>query len=549
MLEQLMIRNVAVIDHLDVSFKGGVTVLTGETGAGKSIIIDSINMILGSRASKELVRHGTDRAEVQAVFSMQQGIKRLLDENGVDSDDDNVIISRRVTAEGKSTARVNGTVVTLNTLRDIADMLINIHGQHDNQALLDPIRHITFLDDYAKTDELLSIYKARYAECRKTGKAIHELQTDEQTRMQRMDLLSYQVNEISNAKLTIGEDEELGSHLALLENAERISIAAGEAYSELYERPDGMSAYDMVSRAVQAIEGIADLSPELKSSYEELTSSMYAIEDAAHEIREFSEKTEFDERALAEAQERCELIKKLKRKYGAEISDIIEYGERAERELDEIATSDERLEELREQLAEQKAELKKAAEKLSEKRRAAAKMLEKEIEAALHELNMEKAKFSVLTEPQKYTPDGADRVEFMIATNPGEGLKPLVKIASGGELSRVMLAIKSILAKTDSVETLIFDEIDTGVSGSAAQKIADKLKTIGETKQVICITHLPQLTSAADNHFLISKNVDGELAETSLTELDTDGRVREIARIVGGGEAGEKYARELLNMK
>lgn len=546
MLEQLTIKNVAVIAELDVSFRDGVTVLTGETGAGKSIIIDSINMILGSRANKELVRHGTDKAEVQAVFSMTPELKNILDEQDIDTDDDNIIISRRVNADGKSTARINGTVVTLNTLRDISDMLINIHGQHDNQALLTPSKHIAFLDDYAQTDKLLAEYKVHYDRCRKIGRAIHALQTDEQTKMQRVDLLSYQVNEIFSAKLDPDEEEELKSRLALLENAEKIGTSAEAAYADLYDYPDGQSAYDLVSEAVSAMEGIADLSDELKAAYNELTSAMYSIEDAAHEIREFGENVEFDPQALDETQERLELIKKLKRKYGATVAEVIEYGKKAQRELDEITTSDERLEELREELTRAKAELKKASDALTKKRSASAAELEKEIENALHELNMEKARFSVHTESQKYTPNGADYAEFMIAANPGEDLKPLVKIASGGELSRVMLAIKSILAKTDSVRTLIFDEIDTGVSGSAAQKIADKLKTIGATKQVICISHLPQLASSADNHFLIVKDIDGELASTSLKELDFDGRVKEIARIVGGGAAGEEYARNLL---
>lgn len=546
MLEQLTIKNVAVIDSLEVSFKNGVTVLTGETGAGKSIIIDSINMILGSRANKELVRRGCEKAEVQAVFSMTPKAAEILEEQGIDAEDESIIISRRVTAEGKSTARINGTVVTLNILREIADMLVNIHGQHDNQALLTPSKHIEFLDAYACTDDILAQYKLHYGKCRKIAKAIHSLQSDEQAKMQRADLLSYQVNEIYNAHLVPGEEEELLSQLKLLENAERINISVEEAYVNLYEYPDGQSAYDMVSNAVKAMEGIADLSDDLKAAYDELMSAMYAIEDAAHEIREFGENVEFNPQALYEAQERLELINKLKRKYGASIEEVIQYGKKAQTELDEITNSDERLESLKEELEHAKAELKKTADELTKKRVDAAAELEKEIENALHELNMEKAVFSVFTERQKYTSDGADYVEFMITTNPGESLKPLVKIASGGELSRVMLAIKSVLAKTDSVGTLIFDEIDTGVSGSAAQKIADKLKTIGDTKQVICITHLPQLTSSADNHFLIVKDVAGELASTTLTELDFEGRMREIARIVGGGEAGEIYARDLL---
>ena len=297
---------------------------------------------------------------------------------------------------------------------------------------------------------------------------------------------------------------------------------------------------------MDATEQLAELSPALAAAHEAIQSAMYAIEDAAREIREFGENADYDPQALEDTLERLDLINRLKRKYGGSIKEINEFRDRAQKELDDIATSDEQAEQLRVELDEVKAQLKKAAAALTKKRAAAARTLEKEIEKALHELNMEKASFAVKVEPERYTPNGADAVEFLIATNPGEPQKPLVKIASGGELSRVMLAIKSILAEADGVETLIFDEIDTGVSGGAAQKIADKLKAIGRHKQVICITHLPQLAGAADNHYLIEKDTDGELASTTLIELDREGRIHELARIVGGGKAGEDYARSVI---
>lgn len=549
MLEQLTIKNVAVIDKLDVSLKDGVTVLTGETGAGKSIIIDSINMILGSRANKELVRRGTDRAEVQAVFGMTEPVRAVLEENDIDTEDDEVIITRRVTSEGKSAARINGTVVTLNNLREIADMLINIHGQHDNQALLDPQRHIQFLDAYAHSEQAISEYRELYNRYRKTEKRIGGLRTNEQEKEQIIEFLTYQINEINAAALVPGEEEELLAARKLLENAEKINICAQKAYAHLYELPDGMSAYDMISEAVEAVAEIEELSPELSSACEALRSAMYTVEDAAVEVRNFGSSVEFDARALDETEERLDLIHRLERKYGSTVDDILSFAKKAQAELDDIVMSDERIKELESELESIAADMNKAAEKLSVQREKAARMLEAEIESALHELNMEKARFSVKVERQRPSANGMDSVEFMIATNPGEALKPLVRIASGGELSRVMLAIKSILAKSDSVETMIFDEIDTGVSGSAAQKIADKLKTIGREKQVICITHLPQLAAAADNHFLIVKDVEGELASTSLEELDINGRVRELARIVGGGAAGEEYARGMLGVK
>ncbi len=546
MLEQLTIKNVAVIDRLEVEPGAGLCVLTGETGAGKSIIIDSINMILGDRARRELVRSGAEHADVQAVFSMPDEVRALLDENEIDTDDGCVIITRRVTREGKSSARINGTVVTLNLLRDIADLLINIHGQHDNQALLDPARHVRFLDAYARTEKELAEYKEHYARAREISARLKSLTADDQEKLRRADLLSYQINEINAAALADGEEEELTAQRKLLENAETIGENTERAYAALYDYPEGQSAYDLISGAVNATEQLAELSPALAAAHEAIQSAMYAIEDAAREIHEFGENADFDPQALEDTLERLDLINRLKRKYGGSISEINEFRDRAQRELNDIATGDEQAEQLRAELDAVKARLKKVAAALTKKRAAAAKTLEKEIEKALHELNMEKASFAVQVEPERYTPNGADAVEFLIATNPGEPQKPLVKIASGGELSRVMLAIKSILAEADGVETLIFDEIDTGVSGGAAQKIADKLKAIGRHKQVICITHLPQLAGAADNHYLIEKDTDGELARTTLTELDREGRIHELARIVGGGKAGEDYARSVI---
>ena len=546
MLEQLTIKNVAVIDRVSVEFGNGLTVLTGETGAGKSIIIDSINMILGDRARKELVRNGAERSEVEAVFSMNDAVREVLERNDIDSDDDSIILSRKITAEGKSSARINGAAVTLNTMREIADMLINIHGQHDNQALLNPSKHIGFLDSFAKDSELLSEYSRLYKERTRLLKILDELENDVESRLQKADLLSYQVNEIESARLEPEEEEELLSRRRILERAGEINSSAECIYSCLYDNDGGESAYDLISRAVDALGGISDVSETLKEAYDSVSSAMYAIEDAAREVRDFSEGVEFDEEDFSEVSERLDLINKLKRKYGGTLEAVIEHGKRARAELSEIETSDERAEEIKLALKKNEKEIEEAARLLSDKRKSAAKKLQSGIESALHELNMEKAVFLVDVKPKAYGSDGADNVEFLISTNPGVELKPLVKIASGGELSRVMLAIKSILAKSDAVDSMIFDEIDTGVSGDAAQKIADKLKVIAESSQVICITHLPQLASAADTHFLIEKNVEGEQAETKLTKLDKQGRIAEIARIVGGGTAGVEYAEKLM---
>ena len=545
MLEELTIKNVAVIDKLSVSFYEGLTVLTGETGAGKSIIIDSINVILGARASKDLIRHGEERAEVEAVFGTNDAVLELLRENDIDCDDDCIIISRKITADGKSTARINGSAVTINMLREVAGLLINIHGQHDNQALLTPIKHRSFLDSYAKVDGELNEYQSLYNEHIDIKKSLERLKTNENERTERIDLLKYQINEILSAKLSVDDEEDLLRLREILSRAEEINSSSARVYDVLYDGE--ISAYDLIGEAVETLEGMSDVSDALKEAYDAVTSAMYTIEDAARSVRDFSDGVEFDEKALDETEERLDIINRLKRKYGGTVEAVIAHCERAQNELNDLETSDERSEELERMLDKNNAELKRASSELTKKRKAAAKALSTEIENALHDLNMERAKFCVMVTPKEFCIDGADNVEFMIETNPGEGLKPLVKIASGGELSRVMLAIKSVLAQTDGVDTMIFDEIDTGVSGSAAQKIAEKLKVIAKTAQVICITHLPQLASAADTHFLIKKDVEGERAKTSLVMLDRNGRIEELSRIVGGGDAGREYAEKILS--
>ena len=550
MLNHLSIKNVAVIDELSVDFRGGMSVLTGETGAGKSIIIDSINMILGGIADKELVRYGADKAVVQAVFDAPKEVLDILEQNDIDAEDGQVIITRRITREGKSVARVNGMAVTLNILRDISDTLINIHGQHDNQALLTPAKHTAFLDAYADNGKYIDAYRETLSEKRGIEKKIAALEMDEQEKMRRIDLLEYQVNEIKKASLEKGEEDALKEQREIYANAELITTNAGEAYANLYGGEEEQSAYDGISVAVDALAKISAFDPQLKTVYDTLNSVMYQIEDAAHELKEFCDGVEFDEQTLNDIEERLDLISRLKRKYGASIDEILDYLKKAEDELNDIKLSDERTNELKERLALVTDELKKRGTALAKRRRDAAAVLEKNIENALHELNMEKARFHVNIESgADFYENGLDKTEFLISANPGEPLKPLVKIASGGELSRVMLAIKSILADTDGVDTLIFDEIDTGVSGQTAVSIARKLSAIGRSKQVICITHLPQLTAAADNHYLIQKDTDGDMASTTLTELDTGGREKELARIIDGGEVSAlalDHAKEML---
>lgn len=550
MLNSLSIKNVAVIDSLFVEFHGGVTALTGETGAGKSIIIDAINMILGDRANREVVRYGCDKAVVQAVFDVSESVKGILDENDIDYEEGEIIITRTLTSEGKSSARINGMTVTLGTLRDIADNLINIHGQHDSQALLTPSKHVVFLDAYAEASDTLEKYRADLKERRAIEKSLDALKMDEQEKMQRIDLLDYQVNEIRKANLSKDEEDTLKEQRRIYANAEQITSALDEAYSNLYSGDETQSAYDSVSIAVSALSRISELNAGYGELHDSLSSVMYTMEDIAHDLKDLAGGVEYNEQELNDIEERLDLISRLKRKYGGTVEAVMEYCQNAEKELNDIKLSDEKTAELTAELETVTAKLLAEGKKLSDARRKAAKTLECEIENALGELNMEKARFCVSVESgSEFCENGMDKVEFLISANPGEPLKPLVKIASGGELSRVMLAIKSILADSDNVGTLIFDEIDTGVSGRAAVSISNKLSAIGESKQVICITHLPQLAAAADNHYLIVKDTNGDMASTMLNELDERGRQEELARIIDGREVSElalQHARQML---
>lgn len=551
MLSSLSIKNVAVISKLEFSVNDGVTVLTGETGAGKSIIIDSINMILGERTNKEIVRYGEEKALVQAVFcDIPKSVSDILEENDIDIEDDELIISRQISAEGKSNARINGTIVPLSVLREISDNLINIHGQHDNQSLLTPKKHILFLDEYAEAEDNLNKYREKYQKLKSIEREIRKLESSEENKAQRLDLLEYQVNEIESAKLSELEEEDLKEQRNILSNAEKISSALKTAYVSLYDNTEGMSAYDGLSIAVNVLAEIKNLNPHINDAYEAVNAAMYSVEDAAHEVKEFDNGIEFDEQTLNDIEERLDIISRLKRKYGTTIKDVIDFSKKAKEELNSIITGDERLEELKAEKETVKAELLKIGNELSELRKTSAKALSEKITKSLSELNMEKAEFfaSVKSDGEIFE-NGLDTVEFMIRTNPGEPLKALAKIASGGELSRVILAIKSILADSDGVGTMIFDEIDTGVSGAAAAKITQKLVKIAKSKQVICITHLPQLAAAADTHYLIVKNSDSDMANTTLKKLSMQERETELARIIDGEAITDislSHARQML---
>lgn len=543
MLTGLDIKNIALIEQLNIEIDEGMTVLTGETGAGKSIIIDAVNQLLGARTNKTLVRYGTEKARVQGLFSVNSDVCALLAEQGIEAEDE-VAVSREITADGKSVCRINGTMVTQNVLRDIGAYLINIHGQHDNQALLTPSRHIDFLDSYAKTD--LSVFSELYAKRKEILGQLDVLTKNEQERIGRIDLLRYQVEELTTAELRVGEAEELSEDKKIIENAEKIVGAVSEAYNALYEEN---SAYDSISVAASALSRISGIDGALDEIASKINDLQYVIEDCVHDLKGFADGVEYDENVLNDIEERLDLITKLRRKYGGSEEAALSYMKNAEAELLQLENADEAVSELSEELSKIDAQMKAAAEKLTKLRKEAASRLQSEIETTLAELSMPKVKFEIMLTPCEYNPKGADSVEFMISPNVGEPLKPLAQIASGGELSRVMLAIKSIVA--DGVDTLIFDEIDTGVSGSAAQKIAKKLSALSKGKQVICVSHQPQLAAAADNHCMIKKREDGERTVTELHRLSAEERITELARIIDGDNITEtaiNHAKEMLGL-
>ena len=544
MLNSLDIKNIALIKQLNIEISEGMTVLTGETGAGKSIIIDAVNLLLGARTNKTLVRFGTDKARVQGLFSVSEAVCELLEEQGIEADDGEVIVSREITADGKSVCRINGVMTPQNVLRELGAYLINIHGQQDNQALLNPSKHIDFLDGYAKTD--LSNFTELYYKRKEILKRIELLSYDEQERLGRIDLLKYQVNEIEDADLKDGEKEELKEQKIIIENAEKIAVSVGEAYRNLYEEN---SAYDSISVAAAALLRISGIDGRLDELASKISDMQYAIEDCVHELKSFSDGVEYDENVLNEIEERLDLITKLERKYGGSEAAVLEYFEKASSELEQLENADETMSELNEQLVILDDKIKKEAAVLTKARKSAAKTLQQEIEKSLSELDMPKVKFEVMINACDYNTKGADSVEFMICPNVGEQMKPLVQIASGGELSRVMLAVKSIIA--DGVDTLIFDEIDTGVSGSAAQKIAKKLSVLSKGKQVICVSHQPQLAAAADNHYMIKKQEDGERTVTHIIKLNEEERITELARIIDGDNITKtaiNHAKEMLGI-
>jgi len=567
MLQHLEINNIALIDRISMELNRGLNILTGETGAGKSIIIDSINAILGGRLSKDIIRTGKEKATVEAVFQVDnERFSDLFKEMGIEPEEDGtLIISREFNIQGRNICRINGRITTVSMLREIGARLIDVHGQHDNQSLLRAENHQEFLDSFAGTRlaQLKEQYLKLFEEYKGIKDKLLRLTDDKGGFERKIDLLKYQINEIKAAGLKKGEEEDLYKQKVLLSNSEKIITSLTCAYDALFSGDSMgnniyMSASDTVGRAMRELNSIAQLDKGFEDIALKLEGIYYQISDVAEEIRNIRDGIEYDPDILEKIEERIDLIYRLKKKYGNSIEEILSFCKEAEAELDEILNSEELIKMLRNKLVMLGKELYECALKIHNERCEVAGIIEGKIEKELEDLEMKKTRFKVFVEfdervdengQRPFTRNGLDTVEFMISPNVGEPLKPLSRIASGGEMSRIMLAIKNILANVDSIPTLIFDEIDIGISGKASQKVGEKLYNISKNHQVICVTHQAQIACMADNHFLIEKMSDKETTQTSVKKLNKEEIKSEIARILGGAVISDitiKHAEEML---
>lgn len=547
MLSLLHIENIAVIECADISFDRGFNVLTGETGAGKSIVIDAISAILGERAYRDMIRTGTERASVRAVFTEVPEFSWFA-ENGVEYDPETVI-SREIHLDGKNICRVNGTLVNVSCLHKLGIQLINIHGQHDSAALFDEENHLAFLDAFAGNGKLRASYGERYEAVAKLRREISSLTMDEGEKLRRMENLKYQIAEIEKAELEPGEDDRLEERRKVLQNAEKLSNGMETAVECLYGGEDSDGASGLLAQAEYALARLSRFSDSFAALHDRVSDLMYQVQDAAEEVRDARDSLSYSADELEQIESRLDVIHKLRRKYGTTCEDILEYLDKAKKELDEIEFADDKLERLKKNLKKAEKEAWDAALALRENRQQAADTMSKRILSELAQLDMPRVQFACRFTETELTANGADAVAFYMSANAGEALKPLSRVASGGELARIMLAMKNVLAEKDQVATLIFDEVDTGVSGRAAQKVAEKLRSVAVHKQVLCVTHLPQLAALANTHLLIAKSERDGRTYTSVTPLDLEGRKRELARIIGGANITEttlKSAEEML---
>jgi DNA repair protein RecN (Recombination protein N) len=568
LLQEIHVRNLALIDELRLEFDPGFNVLTGETGAGKSIIIDALGLALGERFNSEMVRTGADGLWVEAVFTVEDrpDLEAFLAEAGIPAEEDTLIIQREVNSNGKNRCRVNGNLVTVLVLQKLGGYLIDIHGQHEHQSLLFPEKQLELLDQYcgpeciARKEQLYGVYQTWHqltAEYRR-------IQQNQLETARRIDLLRYQTAEIEKARLILGEDEELVKEREILAAAERLFEAAAGVYQLLYDNNDGRAVIELLGEAERNLNQAAGIDPRLAALLESLRNVTCQTEDISRELRVYQEQIQFDPERLAVIADRLEEITQLKRKYGATIGEILAYAQECVDELEHLENQEEHSQNLEGEIKTLRDDLGVLAEQLTALRLHGAERLEKAIVTQLTELNMAKTQFKIALTRNgdeqgiphhgvnvEITPAGADRIEFLVAPNPGEAPKPMTKIASGGELSRIMLALKTILAELDRTPTMVFDEIDVGIGGRTAQAVAEKILGIGQSRQVICVTHLPQIASMAKRHFYIEKRVEASRTHVTVDALMMRERVDELARMLGGAEVTDttrKHAREMLAM-
>lgn len=556
MLSELYIENLAVIEKATIDFSNKLNVFTGETGAGKSILINGINAILGQRVTKDIVRTGTDKAVISALFTdIGDNVLQVLDELGISTEDGQLFLTREIRSDGGSVARVNSRAVNVSVLKAIGETLVTIHGQHDNQILMAPERHIEILDSYAESEALIEDYHSSFRELQSIAKKINKIKTEQSKKEFRMAELADIVEEINALNIHEGEDKEIEAELNISKNAVAISEALYMAKQLLSGDDDTDGAVEMTQRASKSVEEYTDIMTEISPIYDRLSSAAIEMEDISEEIGSLLDSLDIDPKRYDYLNQRSDELRRIMKKYGPELDDVLTTLENSQNELDELSGAEQSLDELNKEKERLLAEVSRKAKALSDHRKKAGERFVSQVTEELEFLNMPKVKLVVQQKTGKLTINGMDSIEFLISANLGEEPKPIAKIASGGELSRIMLALKNVIAEKDSIGTLIFDEIDTGVSGRAAQKIGIKLKQISRLRQVLCVTHLAQMAVMADNHLLIEKNIQGDRTVTTVRTLDHEQRKYEIARIMGGEnitelmlENAEQYLKDADNM-
>lgn len=551
MLSQLFIKNIAVIEQATIDFKKGLNIFTGETGAGKTILISAINAILGQRVSKDIIRTGESTGFISALFEdiNDNAIEKLTQMGYAQDDDNSVLISREISTDSKSSCKINGRPANLQILKEFASVLIDIHGQNDNSYLLNRDNHISFLDSYCELEEKLSDYKELFAKAVKIKRDLEKIKQDDSDKNIKIDMLKYQINEIENANLVSGELEELKARRKIIRNSEKISTALGESKEIIDGTNEQAGIMDLISTLSKNILDVSNYIGDFESFSQKLDNIYYEIEEIGEDIKDKLSEIDYDVFELNSVEERISTLTSLTHKYGEDEDAILQHLEKCKEELDSMEFSEEKAEKLSQELESLLLTLKKMAEEISVIRLTGAKDFISKLEDELKFLNMPNVKLSIKHEITKLRSGGYDDIEFLISTNLGETPKPLAKIASGGELSRIMLSIKNVFAQKDNIDTSIFDEIDTGISGLAAQKVGEKLKSLSKSRQIICVTHLAQVAMFAGNHLLIKKNDQDGRTFTTITPIEGEMRVEEIARITSGDlitEASIKNARELI---